>query len=87
MDTALDSHVPKVSLDAPRFAEAIKELLRNSSKAISKQNPPKGKICVSTEFIPNKKSLGSGRRSPKSNVVKITIQDDGPGFPENFPLF
>jgi GAF domain-containing protein len=61
----LDSNLPKVSIDVPRFAEATKELLRNSKKAISKNTGvPYGKIWVTTRLITNKK-IGPGCRLPE----------------------
>ena len=84
----LEANLPLISLDAPRFAEAIKELLRNSLKAISKQTPPKGNILISTTLIPMEEVTSDiGQRKGKSSIVRIAVQDDGPGFPPNFPLF
>jgi signal transduction histidine kinase len=52
------------------------------------QNPPKGNIFISTILIPNEELLSDNRqRKGKSDLVRITIQDDGPGFPPNFPIF
>ena len=63
-------------------------ILANSLKAISKQIPPKGNIFISTTLIPKEKATSDIRqRRGKSEFVRITLKDDGPGFPENFPLF
>ena len=86
--TQLDEDVPNVYLDAPRFAEAIKELLRNSIKAISKLSPAKGNIILKTEFIPLQGTIEKeSTSSEKLGFVKILIQDNGPGFPEKLALF
>jgi signal transduction histidine kinase len=72
----LDPALPLVRLDAGRFAEAIKELLRNSTKAIGTRV---GKIEVKT-FPPKPDGI------IVSHVV-IEISDTGPGFPPQFPVF
>lgn len=78
--------LPRVPLDAGRFAEAIKELVNNSKKAILKDIDPAklGKLSISTSLLAP--SL-SGGRSGKSGYVVVDIMDDGPGFPLDFPIF
>src|SRR5262249_49795448 len=81
----LSSSIPKVSLDAGRFAEAIKELLRN---AISAFNVPShsnraGQLVVATQFLTGKNESSTDPR----NYITIEVTDDGPGFPPGFPIF
>lgn len=69
----LDSSIPTVRIDAMKFGEAFKELFRNSLKAI--HDAGRGsKILVRT------------RLSPERTIV-VTVQDDGPGMPVDFPVF
>jgi signal transduction histidine kinase len=87
IESYLDDSLPVIPVDAGRFAEAIKELLRNSIKAIS-NNPnyqQLGKIIVTTKLIGE--DLSSDPRIPNTpkNVI-IEIADSGPGFPANFPI-
>ena len=73
----LDSSLAEVNLDAGRFAEAIKELLRNSLKAIGDRD---GEIVVRTM----RGRFGTDL-APAS--VEVEIEDSGPGFPTDFPIF
>ena len=65
-------------LDAARFSESVKELL-NNSKRIIETHKGKGNINISLE---KSTIINDPNRS-----IKIVIEDDGPGFPENFPVF
>jgi signal transduction histidine kinase len=67
-----DRNITLIALD-PRFAEAIKELLRNSIKAIGRQ---RGTIWVRTQK----------RKSPRP-CITIEIIDTGPGFPSGLSVF
>ncbi|MEW6404496.1 MAG: ATP-binding protein, partial [Chloroflexota bacterium] len=72
-----DDDIPNFPLDGARFAESMKELLRNAMKALKTMHGRNGQINVST------------RLSTESNTkhVLIRIEDNGPGFPPNFPAF
>lgn len=76
--------IPHIALDAGRFAEAIKELIRNSVKSVSKNLPHKkyGYIEVSTTL-----HLDSIIEPNKAYKLLIDVKDNGPGFPPNFPIF
>ena len=76
---SLDHNLPMLLVDAPRFAEAIKELLLNSVTAIKKKSAQdeEGNIQVTSQFVQH--------TEPYS--VHVTITDNGPGFQPNFPLF
>ncbi len=73
-------NIPKISIDGPRLAESIKELIKNSKTAISEISTS-GTIIISTELSKNR------TKKKDSKIIKIVIKDDGPGIPENFPLF
>jgi signal transduction histidine kinase len=73
----LDQTLPQVRLDAGRFAEAIKELLRNATKALGNRT---GQIEVKTY-------LSKATNEAAANHVVIEISDTGPGFPPQFPVF
>ena len=65
------------NLDAARFSESIKELLSNS-KRIIEIHKGNGNIYIKLSKI----------GGPDCNqTVSIIIEDDGPGFPDNFPIF
>ena len=85
IDAKLDTNIPSVAIDAGRFAEAIKELLSNSIKAISKGNYKLGHIFISTHMFEERDS--SAFQPMSSKKVAIEVCDDGPGFPAKFPLF
>jgi signal transduction histidine kinase len=70
----LGNDMPKLFIDGGRFAEAVKELFKNSLKAIKKRGGT-GEIRASTCYDKNR------------SVVVIKIEDNGPGFPLNFPIF
>lgn len=70
----LDNELPEVSIDKVRFAEAIKELLKNSLKAINKKSGC-GEIIITTKYLACDKYL------------IISICDNGCGFPEKYPIF
>jgi len=79
-ETHLDLEIPVMVIDGPRFAEAIKELFRNSAKAISRGSDRGGRIRVMSY-------LSGPAPSPNVEVVHIVIKDNGPGFPSDFPFF
>jgi signal transduction histidine kinase len=76
MDT-YDEDIPNFPLDGARFAESMKELLRNAMKALKTLHGRSGQINVSTRLL----------RENGGKYVLICIEDNGPGFPPNFPAF
>lgn len=72
----LDATIPNILLDEGRFAESMKELISNSIKAINKTKKIGGRIKITT-----KQCTGA-----ECNV-EIKIEDNGPNFPPNFPIF
>ena len=72
-----DLSLIEVNLDAGRFAEALKELLRNSLKAIGSRG---GQILIRT-------IKGTSGADPGPASVVVEIEDTGPGFPREFPIF
>ena len=88
IDTDLDPSVPQVYIDAPRFAEALKEVLRNSLKAM--QNHPSGRqghVTISTRPAELPGSADPSPQTRRRAAVRIRIEDAGPGFPPGFPVF
>lgn len=84
----LDPQLPRTCVDAPRFAEAIKELLRNSIKAISSKVAARGSIDImsrANDCPIYKDTTIPG--NPVASWIHIAIQDSGPGFPPGFPVF
>jgi signal transduction histidine kinase len=77
----LDRKIPKFKFDAGRFAESIKEMLSNALRVMVKQNSGT-QINISTQLIDSNFDSSENKKS-----VLITIEDDGPGFPANFPIF
>lgn len=77
----LDYNIPKFKFDAGRFAESIKEMLSNAIRVIEKQKRG-NQIAISTHLT----DMEVGSSGSKKSVL-ITIEDDGPGFPPDFPVF
>ncbi len=77
-----DDNIPLISLDSARFAESMKELIRNSIRVIVNEHEGKGNINLISELINVEND-----ESKRKNEVKIIIQDDGPGFKKDFPIF
>ena len=73
---ALDSVT--ANLDVARFSESIKELLKNAKRVIELHRGS-GNIFIKLKSL-NKEEFSLG-------TFSITIKDDGPGFPEGFPVF
>ena len=78
IDTSnLDENIPVCLIDSTYFAESIKELINNSKKAINQNKIRLGRISFTTKHvIKNDKQFAF-----------VSIEDDGPGMPENFPIF
>jgi signal transduction histidine kinase len=72
-----DEKIPDFLIDSARFAESMKELLRNAIKALNTANVRNGQIYVSTELLTEN----------NSSRVLLKIEDNGPGFPSDFPVF
>lgn len=77
IDCDLDKGIYDIYLDEARFAESIKELISNSMKAISKTHSGAGKIKITTKMVVKE----------STNVIVVKIEDSGPDFPPNFPVF
>lgn len=73
----LDRSIPDVLIDEGRFAESIKELISNSLKAISKTDRVGGIIKITTKM----------KRKEDKTEVLVKVEDSGPDFPPNFPVF
>lgn len=71
----LDSRIPELYLDEGKFAETIKELIRNAIKSVNKKVSEEGRIFIQTSLMEN------------TSEVLFSIQDNGPGFPKKFPVF
>jgi len=78
----LDKTIPKFKFDAGRFAESIKEMLRNALRVMQEQNTG-DQITISTQSL-SVESDSSGR---EMSAVSVIIEDNGPGFPPNFAVF
>lgn len=78
----LDATIPRFKFDAGRFAESIKEMLRNALRVMQEQNTG-DQITISTKST-NIKADSSGR---EVKAVSVTIEDNGPGFPPSFAVF
>jgi signal transduction histidine kinase len=74
----LDKNIPMFGFDAGRFAESIKELLNNSIR-ILKEHEQAGCIFITTRLTEAEGTVGKS--------VMIKIEDDGPGFHSEFPVF
>ncbi len=84
IERKLDPALPLATIDAGRFAEALKELLKNSMTALKKHGQERdGLIEISTRQV--KKAAATAEASRE--YVVVGIKDNGPGFPLNFPLF
>ena len=67
-----DAGLPLVPIDARRLGESVKEIIRNAMKIL--QASRKGStILIST--------------MRDANAVIVLFEDDGPGFPPEFPIF
>ncbi|NOY83265.1 MAG: GAF domain-containing protein [Nitrospirae bacterium] len=72
----LDGKIPEILIDG-RFTESVKELIINAMTAIENTSTSRGEIKISTML----------QEKPKNKNVVIRIDDSGPGFPPNFPIF
>lgn len=76
IEKELDEYLPELYIDGARFAEAIKEMMRNSVKAINNSDRKNnGTIKIITEF------------DTINGIVTFKIEDNGTGFPKDFPAF
>lgn len=76
IERLLDESIPNILIDG-RFAESIKELIKNAMTAIKNSRNSKGMIQVSTHLH----TVGA------IHEVLVAIEDTGPGFPPKFPVF
>ena len=77
IEQCLDDNLPNTLLDGGRFAESIKELINNAITSITNSRSKKGLIRISTKLF------------SKGNLegILVSVEDNGPGFPPNFPVF
>ena len=76
IEKELDDQLPDLYIDGARFAEAIKELIRNSVRSINnsvRRNDGNIKIITNYDNI--------------NKTVTFRIEDNGNGFPKDFPVF
>ena len=78
IETDFDPNIPEIEVDAVRFPESIKELLKNAIKVI-KRSKETGEIYVTTRFMCNEQV--------QAKTILIRIEDNGPGFPADLPVF
>ena len=72
----LDESIPELYIDESRFAEAIKELIWNSEKAIANSvRRNNGNITIITQY------------DEINGTIIFRIEDNGTGFPKDFPVF
>jgi signal transduction histidine kinase len=77
IDTSnLDSNIPDFLIDPDHFPESIKEIIENSRKAFKNNNLKGGKIIFTTKLIDYN----------NEKYAFISIEDNGPGFPENIQI-
>ncbi len=69
--------IPNCLIDKKKIAESVKELLKNAKKAILNSSKPDGYILVRT-FLKSK---------DKNDFAQIVVEDNGPGFKVDFPIF
>ncbi|NIM17857.1 MAG: GAF domain-containing protein [Candidatus Aminicenantes bacterium] len=81
INSHLDKRIPIFKFDAGRFSESIKEMLHNALRVMQEQNCG-NQINISTQLIDSNVDSSEDKK-----YVLITIEDDGPGFPVNFPVF
>lgn len=81
VNLTLDPNIPNFYLDKALLSENIKELLRNSKRAIEAAKQNSGKVEICTVFYK------ADNISKKRSEVRIIIKDNGPGVPEGFPIF
>ncbi len=67
--TELDTHCPAIKGDAQQIRQVIHNLLQNAQDA--QEGRPNGKVVLKTEY------------SPTSRRVRLTVRDNGAGFPEH----
>ena len=67
--TELDNHCPAIKGDAQQIRQVIHNLLQNAQDA--QEGRPGGQVMLKTEY------------SPTSRRVRLTVRDNGVGFPEH----
>ena len=69
VQTELDSKAPEIRGDAQQLRQVIHNLLQNAQDA--QEGSPDGQVTVKTDY------------SPASGRVRLTVRDNGIGFPEH----
>jgi signal transduction histidine kinase len=75
IEEVYDENIPDFQIDDMKFSESVKELLSNAKKALKKNNSDIKTIRVSTKYL------------RESSQIVLYIEDNGPGFPQGFPIF
>jgi len=73
----LDDGIPNILIDSNHFPETIKEIINNSIKTFEKYNIRNGIVRFHSKIV----------RQNGKKWVFISVDDNGPGFPEGFPIF
>ena len=77
IDTSnLDENIPEFLIDPVHFPESIKEMINNSAKIFKKKGIHNCKIIFTSKLIDYK----------NGKWAFISIEDNGPGFPENVQI-
>ncbi|HHB83710.1 MAG TPA: PAS domain-containing protein [Devosia sp.] len=75
-----DPSLPDVFGNEDQLIQVFINLIKNAAEAI--ENTDKPTITISTKFVPGVKISVSGTSERISLPLEITIQDNGPGIPE-----
>lgn len=76
-----DPNLPEFKFDEARFSDSIKELLHNAIRAIQ-ESQRQGVIRISTKLV-----QGDDTTAISDKAAMLVIEDNGPGFPRDFPVF
>jgi len=77
IQTDLDDAMPKATLDSNGLKQVIINLVKNAADALEKGD----EIRFKTRFVPGSAKVLTDEKRTLPGLVKITIQDNGPGIP------